>query len=272
VSVKDPTIVQNNGTYHVFATVYNTAYRSIYLNFTDFNQAGAANHVNFAPGGSPTVAPQVFYFAPQNRWYNITQWGGRYSTNTDINNVNGWSSLQPLLSGEPSNSLDFWVICNDTHCYLFFSRDDGVLYLSKTTIGNFPNFSGYTTVMSGAQNVLFEAVNVYKLQGLNKYLLLVEGWQSGPRFFRSWTSSSLDGPWTAHRTSESAPFAGTNNVSFPGGRWTNDISHGEMVRAGNDQRMEINACNMRYLYQGRDPNAGGDYNLLPYRLGLLTAN
>jgi hypothetical protein len=100
----------------------------------------------------------------------------------------------------------------------------------------------------------------------------VEGWQNGPRFYRAWTSSSLDGPWTAYKTSESAPFAGSNNVSYPGGRWTNDVSHGEMIRAGYDQKMEINACNMQFLYQGVAPNTGVEYNLLPYRLGLLTAN
>jgi hypothetical protein len=45
-----------------------------------------------------------------------------------------------------------------------------------------------------------------------------------------------------------------------------------MIRAGYDQKMEINACNMQFLYQGVAPNTGVEYNLLPYRLGLLTAN
>ncbi|HEX5057397.1 MAG TPA: non-reducing end alpha-L-arabinofuranosidase family hydrolase, partial [Gammaproteobacteria bacterium] len=55
-SVKDPTIVNYGGKYHVFATVYNNGWKSIYLNFTDFSQASAASHTNFQPGGSYTVA------------------------------------------------------------------------------------------------------------------------------------------------------------------------------------------------------------------------
>jgi len=273
-SIKDPSVVKYNGTYHVYATYYDTSYKSMYTSFTDWNTAQQAPHISMngtTVGNS--VAPQVFYFRPHNKWYLITQWGGAYATTDDISRPN-WSAKKKLLQGEPANSLDFWVICNATHCYLYFSRDDGVLYMSKTTIGNFPNFSGYTIVMEdhrgNGNQYLFEAPNVYKLDGQNKYLLMVEAWPSGPRMFRSWTSTSLDGPWTPLADTDANPFAGNRNVEWPTGKWANGISHGELVRSGYDERLTVDPCNLEFLYQGEaGPSPDGQYNTIPYKLGLL---
>ncbi len=271
-SIKDPSIVKYNGTYHVYATYYDTAYKSMYTSFTDWNTAQQSPHISM--NGSRvgnTVAPQVFYFKPHKKWYLVTQWGGAYATTDDIANPN-WSDKQKLLQGEPTNALDFWVICNDTHCYLFFSRDDGVLYVSKTTIGNFPNFSGYSIAMEdhrgNGSSYLFEAPNVYKLDGQNKYLLMVEAYISGPRLFRSWTSTNLDGPWSPLAETETNPFAGNNNVEWPTGKWANGISHGELVRSGYDEKLTVDPCNLEFLYQG-ESGTSSNYNTIPYKLGLL---
>lgn len=273
VSIKDPTIVRHHGLYHVFATVYDTSrngWGTVYLNFSDFSNAGKAVQVSMhkKPLGD-AVAPQVFFFRPHDKWYMISQWGAKYSTNTDIANPDGWTAPQPLLEGGPNNALDYWVICDSTHCHLFFSGNDGKLYRSKTPITDFPKFSGYETVMTDKVGDLFEAANVYKIEGTDKYLLMVEAYT--PRYFRAWTATSLDGPWTALADKQSAPFAGAANVSFEGAKWTDDISHGEMIRAGHDETLTISACDMQYLYQGVAPNTKASYERLPYRLGVLRA-
>jgi endo-1,4-beta-xylanase len=122
---------------------------------------------------------------------------------------------------------------------------------------------------------VFEASNVYKIKGTNQYLALIEAFDqtsNSKRYFRSWIASSLEGPWAPWQSSGSYPFAGASNVTFDGTAWTADISHGDMVRAGYDEKLEIDPCNLRFMFQGADPNAlnGGDYNKIPWQIGLLT--
>jgi len=39
-----------------------------------------------------------------------------------------------------------------------------------------------------------------------------------------------------------------------------------------DETLALDPCHLRYVFQGADPNAnsGGDYNEIPWRLGVLT--
>jgi hypothetical protein len=215
--IKDPSIVHFDGKYHVFATINDGNWKSVYLNFTDFDQAGSANIVpmNGTSGGN-TVAPQVFFYRPHNKWYNITQWPRGYNSTTDINDINSWTPRKDFLTNGPQtqpgeNELDYWVICDDDNCHLFFALDNGKLYHSKTTRANFPNFNGYEIVISTSigqpKSLVFEASNIYKVDGTDQYLMLIEAYDGGPRFFRSWTSTSLDGPWMPLADTQTNPFA-----------------------------------------------------------------
>ncbi|MFD8654304.1 non-reducing end alpha-L-arabinofuranosidase family hydrolase [Streptomyces mirabilis] len=286
-AIKDFSIVRYNNQWLTFATTASpSGWGLVQFNFDDWSQAASApqTYLDTSPMGSGyRAAPQVFYFAPQNLWYMVYQTGPpTYSTSTNPADPHSWSAPRTLISQEPpivtqnkgnGTWIDFWVICDTANCHLFFSDDNGHIYRAQTSLANFPNGFGNTQmVMSDTKNNLFEATNVYKVAGSDQYLLLQEAISntSGRRYFRSFTSSSLTGSWTPLAATENEPFASRNNVTFPGGAWTQDISHGEMVRAGNDQTLTINPCRLQYVYQGMDPNAGGDYIRLPWRMGLLT--
>ena len=133
-------------------------------------------------------------------------------------------------------------------------------------IGSFPGkFTSITKIMQETTGTIFEGVQVYSIKGSSKYLMMIEN--NGTRAFRAWTADSLDGTWTKmpNASSTATPFAGESNVTWPGGKWTKDISHGDLVREDPSEKMMVDPCNLQLLYQGRDPNVSASYDTLPYR-------
>jgi endo-1,4-beta-xylanase len=221
----------------------------------------------------------VFYFAPKKLWYLIFQGGDpMYSTTTNIDDPMSWSAARPFFATAPDITkppagkgwLDFYIICNDTKCYLFNTDDNGHVMRSETGIDQFPNgFHNTVTVITEPREDAFEASSHYRVKGTNTYLTVVEAISPKGRYFRIWKSDGLEGTWVPLGTAAKNPFATADNVE---GIWSEGISHGELIRDTTDQTQVIDPCKpLQFVFQGNDPSVHpSDYIQLPYRLGLLT--
>jgi hypothetical protein len=286
LAIKDFTMVRYNNQYIVYMTYTPSGggFKAAYMApFSDFPQANAATQA-IMPNNLPGVAPELIYFTPKKQWVFTTQWCGGgfcYTTGTDATNPSTFNrTTQSLLSenittagnplegnkGSDTGPIDQVVICDDDNCYLFYNDDNGRTYRASMPKANFPGkFSGSKMILQDTKTRMFEAVEVYKLKGQKKYLMIIEcAWT---RYFRAFTATDLGGTWTplGNTREEATPFAGAKNVT---GGWSTDISHGEIVRTGYDEYREIDPCNLQMIYQGK--NGGGDYDKLPYRMGHLT--
>jgi len=269
VAVKDPSIVYSDSLYHLFYTGATSAgaWQMGYASAATIAGLSSAKHVFFSKlSESYFCAPEVFYYQPQSKWYMIYQdgnYGAAYATTTNIADPTSWSGPHSLgVSG--NTGWDYYVICDDTYAYLFNSPSDSSkkIYCRKTTLANFPSVWGTPWVaVSGA----FEGTCVYKCLADSQYYLLVENYGDN-RFYELWTASSLGGTWTQVANK----WASQHNLSFNSDHWTDNVSHGELLRAGTNQKLEINNINQAdFLIQGVVNGSYGDYVNTPWDLGVI---
>jgi hypothetical protein len=286
ISIKDPSIVRAEGQWHLFATTADKAgtWNMVYLSFSNWPQAASTKPIYL--DCNPYLrgyhcAPQVFYFSPHKKWYMVFQSGQpQYSTSDGVDKPEAWTLPADFFHSVIDNAvsevwLDFWVICDRKNAYLFFTGDNGCFYRSQTKIDNFPDGMSRPVVAIQAANSadLYEGGATYRLKGMDQYLTLIEAiGPEGRRYYKSFIADTLDGQWRAMADSWENPFAGMNNVHFEDGvePWTQDFSHGELIRDGYDETLTIDPEHLKFLFQGRDPLSDGmTYSQLPYRLGLL---
>ena len=135
-----------------------------------------------------------------------------------------------------------------------------------TGIEDFPNgFANPKTIFSPVH----EAVHVYKVAGKAEYHAICEFQDTNDiRHFALAVAPHPAGPWTMKneryatgqqlRFSEAVPY------------WTVEVSHGEAIRSGCDQRIEYDPAQTRWLIQGLPEGAhAGPYEALPWSLGLI---
>ena len=282
-SIKDPTVVRYQGRWHLFCTVRGEkrSHRIEYLTFADWKDVAAAKRQFLTFNDGYFCAPQVFYYTPQRRWYLLHQMADpsrkpslqpAFSTTDNIADPASWSKPQLLFAKQPDNVgrwIDFWVICDKQHAHLFFTSLDGRMWRSETPREKFPgDWSRPQIVLQGD---IFEASHTYKLRGRDQYLTLVEAQAGGRRYYKAYLADRLGGPWRPLAASREKPFASPVNVEFTGQRWTDSFSHGELIRAGYDEHLEVDPEKLEFLFQGVTDKAkqGRRYGDIPWRLGIL---
>lgn len=304
-SVKDPTVFRYKDKWQVYATAFMVSgpaaaaylnpttneppqrrgggWSMIHTSFADWKDAPSAKlvYMDTIPGfNGYKCAPEVFYFSPQKKWYYTFQTQTpAYATSETPDDPTSWSEPQQFFErGTPLPRLpiDYHFIGDGEYMYMFFTGDDGNFYRSRTTYAEFPKgFSNPVIAMRGTRNTVFEAGFTYKIKGVDKYLTCVEALGAG-RYYRAYVADKLDGEWYPVEGFDTVehPFAGKANVTFADGvtPWSGQVSHGEMIRETNDERMILDPDNLLFFYQGiSDADNRGDYGRLAYKLGLLRA-
>ena len=282
---KDPTVVFFGGKWHVFMTVKLPGRSAIeYCSFEKWKDADESSRTILDISDSDYYcAAQVFYFEPHKKWYLIYQMGVpgarhmwvAYSTTTKISDPNSWTRAKPILdAGEDDprkvGGLDYWIICDDERAYLFLTSLNGKMWRLWTELENFPR--GFDRCEVALEAKVFEASHTYRLKGQQKYLTIIE--ENGRRYYKAYVADRLDGDWSPLADTAQRPFAGWTNIRPAAGveAWTDNVSHGELIRDGYDQSLIVDPADLRFVFQGMldAHKTGKGYGQFRWRIGMLT--
>ncbi len=312
IAVKDASLVYFNGKYHLFYTAKPDlkAQRHVigvgYAAATSLDDLNKATRYELRPlVGSTVIAPQIFFFRPQKQWYLIAhrrtdrpcRLEPIYMTNRDIEDVRGWSKptlIETQRTDDDAFWIDFWVICDAQKAHLFYTDQTGGLYRLETAMERFPH--GFddaaeqrATFVRGQSADgpwrLFEASHIYRMKSSGEYFALLEGayrlaegkknrWDARNRFMFAMVADSLAGPWRRFETDANEFFgAAANLYNKDGSRCRYDqVSHPEVIRAGYDQKLEIDGRRFRIIFQAFDADGMSDdfnYDDLPWELAVM---
>lgn len=281
VSIKDPTFLFHGGRWHLFATLRMKSGKVDieYLSFANWSEAQSAPRHVLALHDQYYCAPQVFYFTPHRKWYLVYQladktrkppFGPCFSTTENLADPKSWTRPRPMVTNAPEKPkwLDFWVICDDAKAHLFYTSLDGHMWRRETRKADFP--FGWSEPHLAIRADLFEASHTYKLKGRKQYLTIVEAQGDRRRYYKAYLADRLEGPWRGLADTLEKPFAAHGNVHQES-EWTTNISHGELVRVGVDETMEVDPADLRFVFQGASDAEyrGQGYGAIPWRLGML---
>lgn len=268
-SVKDPSIVYYDNQYYLYYTgvTKKGEWKIGFATAPTIEELSSAKHTyceSISEGYF--CAPQVFYYEPQKLWYMIYNdgtYGAAYATTTDIADPTSWKGPQSLGLAAPTG-YDFWVICDDKAAYLFYTENGTSKKILRrtTSLESFPTGWGDPTTVAYDS---FEGVCVYHSQADGMYYMLPEDYYDN-RYYELWSASSLDGLWKQI----SEKWASQRNIKFNEDHWTDNVSHGDILRTSVNQKQEIEDINkVDFLIQGVVNGDYEDYAHIPWELGII---